>query len=309
MGDVVHTLPAVHLLKRAQPQLSIRWLVNTEWAPLLAGNPDLAGVIEFPRNEFRGPGAIFKIASWMKGMERPPFDLALDFQGLARSGLLSRYSGARRIHCLGDAELLPRLLAHRVIPSKRDIHAVERYLRLVADLGVPVERPLEFPLPLGNKPAGFEITAPYLLVHPFSRGRNKSLAMADLERLCQLVQPVPVVLVGNSKSRPVLPHLGVDLLNRTSILELIWLIRNAHFTLSVDSGPMHIAAAITGRLLGIHNWTDPRIVGPYHPEAWVWKNGAQMQVKSLAAGPSSGNAQSFSTGHIPAVADFLKAQF
>jgi ADP-heptose:LPS heptosyltransferase len=52
-----------------------------------------------------------------------------------------------------------------------------------------------------------------------------------------------------------------DLLNRTSLLELIWLIRQAQFVVSVDSGPMHIAAALTANLLSIHTWSDPAKVG------------------------------------------------
>jgi len=306
LGDVVHALPAVHFLKRARPEISIRWLVNPEWAPLLAGNSDLDGVIDFPRNEFRGIGGLFRLAAWAKKTERAPIDLALDFQGLARSGLLARFSGARRIHCLGDAELLPRLLAHRVVPSKRDIHAARRYLKLVADLGVAVDGPLEFPLPVGNKPPGFNLDGPFLLVHPFSRGRNKSLELADLEKLCEQLQPVPAVVVGRSELTPTLPANGVNLLNRTSIAELIWLIRHASFTVSVDSGPMHIASALTSKLLGIHNWSDPRIVGPCNPEAWVWKNGALIQVKSLETAVGLDGAQNFSTAHLPAVVEFLK---
>jgi len=308
LGDVVHTLPAVHFLKRARPELSIRWLVNTEWAPLLAGNPDLDGIIDFPRNEFRGFGGLFKLAAWAGKTERMPVDLALDFQGLARSGMLAKFSGARRIHCLGDAELLPRLVAQRVVPSKRDIHAVRRYLKLVADLGVPVDAPLEFPLPAGEQPSGFNLDAPFLLLHPFSRGRNKSLELADLETLCNRMQPLPVVIAGRSELRPILPENCVNLLNRTSISELIWLIRHAHFTVSVDSGPMHIAAAITGRLLGIHNWTDPRIVGPCNPEAWIWKNGGIVQVKSPESATGLDGEQNFSSRHLPAVVEFLKGQ-
>jgi ADP-heptose:LPS heptosyltransferase len=195
-----------------------------------------------------------------------------------------------------------------VVPAKRNIHAVRRNLKLVADLGIPVDGPLEFPLPDGAKPAGFNLKKPFLLVHPFSRGRNKSLTQAVLEQICGLIQPVPVVLVGRSELRPELPPNCVNLLNRTSISGLIWLIRHARFTLSVDSGPMHIAAAITGRLLGIHNWTDPRIVGPFNPEAWVWKNGALIQVKSLDTTAASDKQRNFSSDHLPAVVDFLKAR-
>ena len=207
---------------------------------------------------------------------------------------------------------------------------MQRYLKLVADLGVSVEGALEFPLPMGDRPLALpkggcpqasgltsagedrqEACPPpgspgFLLLHPFSRGHDKSLAQEDLESLCVQLQPIPVVVVGRSELKLNLPENCISLLNQTSISELIWLIRHADFTLSVDSGPMHIAAAMTGRLLGIHTWTDPRIVGPCHPEAWVWKNGALIQVKSLETATSLDGTQAFTSRHLPAVVDFLK---
>ena len=309
MGDVIHTLPAVRLLKRARPQLSIRWLVNTEWAPLLAGNPDLDAVIEFPRNDFRGPAGLFRLAAWMKKAAPVPVDLALDFQGLIRSALLAKFSRARRVHCLGDAEIIPRISADRVVPATRNIHAVLRYLKLVEDLGVPVDGPLDFPLPEGVMPEGFGLREPFLLLHPFSRGRRKSLEPEVVRELCERIRPVPVVLAGRSPIAPALPSNCLNLMNRTSIPELVWLIRRAGFTVSVDSGPMHIAAAISGRLLGIHHWTDPRIVGPFHPEAWVWKNGALRQVKSSAPPDGRERPRELTVAHLPQVVEFLKAHF
>ena len=72
-----------------------------------------------------------------------------------------------------------------------------------------------------------------------------------------------------------------NLLNRTTLLELIWLIRRAQWVVSVDSGPMHMAAALTANLLSIHTWSDPRLVGPYQAEAWVWKGGELFQMKDV----------------------------
>ena len=62
---------------------------------------------------------------------------------------------------------------------------------------------------------------------------------------------------------------------------MIWLIRRAAFVVSVDSGPMHIAAALTGRLLSLHTWSDPRQVGPYRPEAWIWQHAILRQVRDF----------------------------
>ena len=54
LGDIVHTLPAVHALRQAHPHLKLRWLANTEWTPLIQGSPLIDEVIPFPRKQFRG---------------------------------------------------------------------------------------------------------------------------------------------------------------------------------------------------------------------------------------------------------------
>lgn len=309
LGDIVHTLPAVHLLKRAHPHLRIRWLANSEWAPLLAENPDLEGIVLFPRREFSGIRGLWKLRGWLWKLSRTKPDLALDFQGLARSALIARLSGARAIHCLGDAEVTARLLSHRVVPVIRSKeHSVTRYLKLVVDLGIDPQGPLEFPLPAGEKPAGVDFPERFLLLHPFSRGENKSLSPACLDRLFQALAPMRIVLAGRSQIEFKMPANGVNLLNRTSLSELIWLIRHAHFTVSVDSGPMHIAAAITSRVLGIHTWSNPLLVGPCNDGAWVWKNGALMQVRDLTP-ENAGGSLSFDLEHVAQMADFLKSKF
>ena len=307
LGDIVHTLPSVHLLKRAHPHLKISWVANTEWAPLLAGNPDLDEVILFPRKDFRWPPDLPKLREWFWTTRRVKPDLALDFQGLLRSALIARVSGARAIHCLGDAEPACRILAHRVVPAVRSgEHSVTRYLKLVADLGINTSVPLEFPLPAGEKPPGIALPERYLLVHPFSRGENKSLPDECLARLVQELSPMPVVLAGSAPSSHQPPANCINLLNQTSLSGLIWLIRHAHFTVSVDSGPMHIAAAITDRLLGIHNWSNPLLVGPYNSGAWVWKNGSLLQVRDLTPENTTGS-KNFGPGHVPQLVEFLKA--
>ncbi|MGC3990690.1 MAG: glycosyltransferase family 9 protein [Chthoniobacteraceae bacterium] len=311
LGDVVHTLPVVHALKRARPDLQLDWLVNPEWAPLLEGNPDLDHVLHFPRSQFRGLGGLFRLKQWLRETSFPQPDLALDFQGLTRSALLARFAGAQHIHCLGDAELPARLLATHVVPARRHAeHSIDRYLRLIRDLGIEAREPLPTPLP-----AGVEVpdvpTTPFLLIHPFSRGHGKSLPVETLTALCQALSDLPIVIAGRSDIPFIAPagcHQLTNLLNRTTLPQLIWLIRRAAYTLSVDSGPMHIASAITDRLLALHTWSDPRLVGPHHPHAWIWKGrtfyraDAGPQIGTLPSViPTPADAQSF--------ANHLRAQW
>jgi ADP-heptose:LPS heptosyltransferase len=102
------------------------------------------------------------------------------------------------------------------------------------------------------------------------------------------------------------PENCVDLTNQTSLLQLIRLIRVARFVVSVDSGPMHIAAAVNDRLLSIHTWTDPLRVGPYKPEAWIWKNGQLLRVSELETARIRRRGRRFRSKDIPAVAELIR---
>jgi ADP-heptose:LPS heptosyltransferase len=282
LGDVVHALPAVALVKKRWPKARLRWLINPEWAPLLEGNPHVDEAVLFPRGEFRGLAGAAKIPAWAKAMRREQrADLTLDFQGLLRSALIARLCCRGEIVGLSDAREGARFLYHRAANVRRIAHAVDRYLALVECLGIEISRPLEWPLPEGESPEGFSLEEPFILLHPFSRGAGKSLSVDEVTEFCRAVAPMPVALAGRASDT--VPQLGnvTDLLNRTSLAELIWLLRRAAFVVSVDSGPMHIAAALTPRLISLHTWSDPGKVGPYRPEAWVWKDGALFQMRDL----------------------------
>ena len=131
-GDIVHTLPAVSRLKAAWPDCRVSWVANTEWMPLLAGNPAVDEVVEYPRSAFRGWGGGWRMRKWLRTTMtgRHP-DLALDFQGLLRSALIGRASDARMFAGLNDAREGARWFYHRTIPPpSQPVHAIERYLAL-----------------------------------------------------------------------------------------------------------------------------------------------------------------------------------
>ena len=274
LGDVVHTLAAVHDLKRTRPETGISWLVNPEWAPLLEGNPDLTRVLHFPRNTFRGLRGIGKLRSWWKAQQWEQPDAVLDFQGLLRSALIARGTRSPIIAGLSDAREGSRFFYHAVARVNGCMHSVERYRALAELAGADLAHRTAFPLPQGEKPAGFDDSEPFLLLHPFSRGEKKSMSMAQVRELCEALAPTRVVLVGRWQGDSAEGVRADNWLNRTSLTELVWLCRRTRFFCSVDSGPMHLGAAVGCPLVGLHTWTDPRKVGPYHDDAWVWKGGS-----------------------------------
>jgi ADP-heptose:LPS heptosyltransferase len=97
----------------------------------------------------------------------------------------------------------------------------------------------------------------------------------------------------------------VDLLGKTNLLELISLLRGAKFVVSVDSGPMHLAAALEVPLLSIHTWSDPRLVGPYSETAWIWQGG-EIRRQNLADAPLP--ERLFTEADAAAIGEFVGAQ-
>jgi heptosyltransferase-1 len=301
LGDIVHTLPALHDLKTTFPRLEIKWLANTEWLPLLEGHPQLNGTLEFPRGELGGVKRLWPAMRWMLDLHRQyQPDVTLDFQGLFRSGLISWFSHSRKRLGLTDAREGARYFHNFHVVVDPSSHAVDRYRCMGAALGTDTSLPAVFNLPRGNSLAR-SLPPNYVAFHPFSRGEGKSLTVSQVSDFCQRVER-PVVLLGRldplERAQLRLPDSTLDLLNQTTIPELITCLRRAAATISVDSGPMHLATALNPEgTLAIHTWSDPRKVGPYSPNSWVLKGGQIHECARLTADICE-NSQGFSDSEV-----------
>ena len=294
-------------VRQAYPRAEITWVVNQEWTTLLRGNADIDHVHIFPRGEFTGLGAPRTFWPWLKKTKALRPDVALDFQGLLRSALIGKMSGAAELWGMSDGREGSRLFYHHVAKVDRRAHAVDRYLKLAEAFGVPVPEELRFALPTGDPLPRFDPYPPFVVLHPFARGPRKSLSNSVIDEFCHRFDPVRVVIVGKSARRFAVPENCVNLVNQTNLLQLIWLIRRAAFTISVDSGPMHIAAAVTSQLLSIHTWSDPRRVGPYNADAWIWKNREILRAGELTPAMNLKKGRSFSDNDVDKVVELVNS--
>ena len=284
-GDIIHAIPCAAALKTFLPDARIAWLVDERWEPLLTDNPVVDSTVTFPREKFRGIAGLLRSIPWALRLEGIRPDVSLDLQGLLRSALMARLSRAERSVGLADAREGARWFYDDVTPVRREEHAVLRYLRILETLGLPKVTNPAFPLPSGTPHAATLQTRKFILLHPFARGEGKSLSQAHVHEFCNAVHSMTIVLAGVGKMQKELPDNTINLLNQTTIRQMIWLVGAAAFVVSVDSGPMHIAAAINPRMLSIHTWSDPRLVGPFSRDAWIWQGGEirrqQLEATSL----------------------------
>lgn len=130
LGDVVHTLPAAQALRARFPRAHLAWAVESAHAAVLAGQPFVDETIVWERG--RGTGLV----SFLRRLRRRRWQLAIDFQGLFRSGFVAWASGAeRRLGFDQRRELAHWWYTERIPVSPVELHAVERSLELVRWLG------------------------------------------------------------------------------------------------------------------------------------------------------------------------------
>src|SRR5438132_9376511 len=209
---------------------------------------------------------------------------------------------------MSDGREGSRFFYSRTAKVNRREHAVERYLKLAELAGAQIGDALRCPLPTGDPLPRFDEFPPFILLHPFARGSGKSLTNRVIEEICRAFAPTRVVVVGKTNHNIEVAENCVELTNQTSLLQLIRLIRVARFVISVDSGPMHIAAAVNNRLLSIHTWTNPRRVGPYNSNASLWKDGKILRVQELEKTKLKRRGRPLKSKDIPAIVDLVRPQ-
>ena len=254
LGDIIHALPTVHLIRRRYPQAHLAWLVNTAFASLLKNCPVIDEIIPFPRHELR------QLPALVRRLRRNQYDLVVDLQGLLRSGLLAALTGAPRRVGLSDSREGARLFHNEIVTVPR-LHAVDRYLRTVHQLGGEAG-PVEFPLGL----APTLQSEGWIGVNASARWPTK---LWGDDKFAELIRQLPrdrIILTGSTAEADRIGRLAQgcrNLAGQTDLFELAEWYRRCAVVVTNDSGPMHLAAAVGTPVVAIFGPTDPALTGPY----------------------------------------------
>ena len=256
MGDVIHALPAVTTLKRSFPDRKTIWLVSPRWIPLLEGNPFIDELIPFNRTGWD---------SWRQLRSIQP-DLAIDFQGLLQSALAGRMAGAREFYgfvsSVAREPLASLFYTHRIAVTGP--HRVERNLQLVGAAGGTKQTQQAW-IPQGS-PQGDLPTAPFVLSSPFAGWGSKQWPLTHYERLGHLLKKEGIELVINAPAERADELAGIRYVrvHTSSLSGLIDATRRATAVMGVDSGPLHLAAALDKPGVALFGPTDPAQTGPFN---------------------------------------------
>ncbi|HMO25166.1 MAG TPA: lipopolysaccharide heptosyltransferase II, partial [Tepidisphaeraceae bacterium] len=273
LGDIVHPLPLLPLLRNRFPGATITWLVVPAFASLLTDHPQIDDVILFERRRWT---SVFALS---RALRERAFDLVLDVQGLFRSGFLGWMTGAPvRVGFSYAREMAWWFYTADVDTPTPERHAIERYLDVAEALGCargPVT--FEFGVTEADRTAVdalFDRSTPYAVLLP---GTNWATKRWPAGRFGGLVRPlqsdlslVPVIAGGNDAAAlaPQIPG-AIDLTCRTTHRQLVALLERASLVITNDSGPMHIAAALGVPMVSLFGPTSPIRTGPYRRELTV----------------------------------------
>lgn len=285
LGDVVHTLPAIRLLKKSVPECDITWLVNEAYAELVERCPDVDDVILFHRSRWAKARYWPEISEFIGKLRQEEFDVALDFQGLFRSGAIARLSAApRRIGFQGARECAAWFYNEKVLLPANITHAIMKNVFLVRSafhLTAAVEMPELVSCQQDRKMVealsrvyDLKADAPLFAVAPVTRWQSKTwpvdFFVNVINKLYEHCPEADVVLLGTEaeKASGKLISKGAEgrprnLMGELSFGMLIELLRRCRAVLACDSGPMHLAAALGVPVVALFGATSPEMTGPF----------------------------------------------
>ena len=291
LGDVVNALPFLASLRRRYPDRHIAWLVEEEAAGVLLGHPLLDRVIVSGRRRWgrealaplRWPSALREIGALVAQLREGRYDLVVDLQGLLKSALMLLLAGARFRVGLADArEASQRALTHLVPVPSAPVHAVDRYLEAARFLGADPS-PKTFIFPSGPEDdakaeallaeAGVRPGDRVVALNPRARWPTKLWEEDRFARVGEMLARryrARVLVTGSLSDLPLARRLAARMdpapflvAGRTDLRVLIALLKQIDLLVTLDSGPMHLAAALGTPLVALFGPTDPRLTGPY----------------------------------------------
>lgn len=265
MGDVIHTLPAVASLKHSFPYSRLTWVIESKWVPLLEDNPYLERIIALDRSSFAG------LAQTRKQLREQRFDFAVDFQGLTKSAFVAALAGPERVIGFADSREWPArfLYSSKVLPPPA-LHVVDRNLHLATAAGAS-SLLITFPLPKGS-PEGRLPDGEFVLACPQAGWGSKQWPLENYSELGRLIQRetgLPLVLNG---PRPIQAEHTFS--HVSALPGLIDATRRAAAVVGLDSGPLHLAAALGKSGVAIFGPTDPARNGPYQSNLTILRSEA-----------------------------------
>jgi len=292
IGDLILTTPAVAAVRENIPDAQITIVISSECGDLLPAISNVDRILMARRN-LRDLGLFVTVASTR-------FDYCIDFTRNDRSAFLAFLSGARKrivsYRVRDQSRTRARVYTDFVSARMRDMHTIDYNLALLGPLGTgDISSPLRLQVPQTSREKAdalrriWKIKSPYVVLHPGSARQEK---LWEPGRWAEVIERfgrnngIDVVLTSGA-SRREQTHIAaikdyiqqqvIDLSGKTDLLTLAALIGEARLLVTVDSAPMHLAAATR----------TPQVIlfGPTNPFHWRPRESPALILQGKSAAP------------------------
>jgi len=278
MGDIIHALPVLATLRKHYPKSEITWIVKNKFSDLLADNPDLTDVIPFDNNSF---------LQLINTLRKKKFDVALDLQGLFRSGILAYFSKAS--HRIGFSKINSRELSHifynhKVTPPQKAVHVVDKNLSLLESMDIS-EYIYDFKIPISAQDLRFakdffasKKLVPerdkIIMLNPGAGWPTKRWPAENFPRLADKLTKysnanAKVIMSWGPQEKELIENIRSNMNDRITIMpqstikQLAAIIKSCDLFVGSDTGPTHLAAALEVPVVGLYGPSDPKRNSPY----------------------------------------------
>ena len=273
LGDVIHGIPVAAALRRAFPIARVDWLVDPRYLELLGCVPAIDHVIALdPANGFAA------VRTAVRHLRRQRYTVAFDLQGLIKSAVLARLAGGQRTVGFARAQLrepVAHFLYTTSIDAAGATHVINQNLALLSAVGMTgdtIDMPLNVPSSAASAQVSRQFGTDYIVLNAGAAWPNKRWPPerfgAVAAALHTRVGLPSVVLWGPGEqdlaSAIVAASSGAaTAAPRTSIVEMLAIVKGARLVVSGDTGPVHLAGAVGTPVVGLYGPTDPLRNGPW----------------------------------------------
>lgn len=277
LGDVIHALPSLYVLRKKYPHARITWAVHAAFAGILPGKPWIDEIYLVDRKRIRQISYLKKVHKELKAHH---FDLVIDLQMIAKSGIISFLSGCSNRIGYWDAREGSFLTSRPISGKNKNGHIIQQLLDVMSYLGCDISD-IDFPIHdyeaeterIKNLLKENNIDGPFVVLVPGTRGIHKMWPIEYWGELAQLLakEHIYTVISGTKNEFDMCEKIKtisdspytLNLAGKTDLLELTALIRMASLHISSDTGPLHIANAVHTPIIALFGPTLPDRSGPY----------------------------------------------
>jgi len=292
LGDIIHTLPAFAALRKNFPQAEISWLVEEKGKEILELVPGLDRIIvmslkKWPVTSRRFWGETRSVLGAIRDKDR----IALDFQGLIKSGLFAYLSRAKKRIGFHKKNLRERgasvFYTEHLELVDESMHVVAKNLKLLTKIGIE-EKSFDFPLEVPDsiihsvveriKLQGYAETKRLLLLNVGAAWMTKRWFAENWIELIRGLRESQkdlhlLLLWGNEAEKNIAEHIRketqVELAPALTLKEVVAMVKSADLIVTGDTFALQAACALRRPVVGLFGPTNPERNGPFNPEKTV----------------------------------------